>query len=80
MINEVILNAANNDELDEKAKVPVVQQKGRFKVTSENVDLEKVCLIFQLYCLSSCEDWIINLFFSGGPGSYTAKESQLAGS
>ncbi|VVA30292.1 PREDICTED: serine/threonine-kinase [Prunus dulcis] len=33
---------ANNDELDEKAKVPVVQQKGRFKVTSENVDLEKV--------------------------------------
>lgn len=45
LINEVILNAANNDELDEKAKVPVVQQKGRFKVTSENVDLEKVCLI-----------------------------------
>ncbi|CAL2246313.1 unnamed protein product [Prunus armeniaca] len=33
---------ANNDELDEKVKVPVVQQKGRFKVTSENVDLEKV--------------------------------------
>ncbi|KAK9922881.1 hypothetical protein M0R45_031320 [Rubus argutus] len=33
---------ANNDELDEKAKAPVVQQKGRFKVTSENVDLEKV--------------------------------------
>ncbi|XP_012457893.1 uncharacterized protein LOC105778689 isoform X1 [Gossypium raimondii] len=27
---------------DEKAKPPVVQQKGRFKVTSENVDLEKV--------------------------------------
>ncbi|XP_031386953.1 serine/threonine-protein kinase fray2 isoform X3 [Punica granatum] len=34
--------AANNDDLDEKAKVPVVQQRGRFKVTSENVDLEKV--------------------------------------
>ncbi|GMI77818.1 hypothetical protein like AT1G79640 [Hibiscus trionum] len=27
---------------DEKAKPPVVQQKGRFKVTSENVGLEKV--------------------------------------
>ncbi|KAB1212166.1 hypothetical protein CJ030_MR5G001752 [Morella rubra] len=34
--------SANSDELDEKAKAPVVQQKGRFKVTSENVDLEKV--------------------------------------
>ncbi|KAK4780440.1 hypothetical protein SAY87_016546 [Trapa incisa] len=30
------------DDPEEKAKVPVVQQKGRFKVTSENVDLEKV--------------------------------------
>ncbi|XP_040989375.1 serine/threonine-protein kinase BLUS1 isoform X3 [Juglans microcarpa x Juglans regia] len=35
-------SSANSDELDEKAKAPVVQQKGRFKVTSENVDLEKV--------------------------------------
>ncbi|KAH7857529.1 hypothetical protein Vadar_013660 [Vaccinium darrowii] len=32
---------ANSDELDEKAK-PVVQLKGRFKVTSENADVEKV--------------------------------------
>ncbi|KAI5660367.1 hypothetical protein M9H77_29160 [Catharanthus roseus] len=31
-----------SDDLDEKAKVPVVQQRGRFKVTSENVDFEKV--------------------------------------
>ncbi|KAL9275617.1 Serine/threonine-protein kinase fray2-like protein, partial [Drosera capensis] len=29
-------------DAEDKAKVPVVQQKGRFKVTSENVDLEKV--------------------------------------
>ncbi|KAG8643832.1 hypothetical protein MANES_11G070900v8 [Manihot esculenta] len=36
------LSAPNNDELDEKAKPPVVQQKGRFKVTSENVGIEKV--------------------------------------
>ncbi|KAK7255017.1 hypothetical protein RIF29_28416 [Crotalaria pallida] len=35
-------SAANSDETDEKAKVPVVQQRGRFKVTSENVDPEKV--------------------------------------
>lgn len=34
-------SAANSEELDEKAKPPVVQQRGRFKVTSENVDLEK---------------------------------------
>ncbi|XXG51755.1 hypothetical protein AAC387_Pa03g0254 [Persea americana] len=33
--------ASNADGHDEKAKEPVVQQKGRFKVTSENVDLEK---------------------------------------
>ncbi|XP_028790883.1 serine/threonine-protein kinase 4 homolog B-like, partial [Neltuma alba] len=34
--------AANLDDTDEKVKVPVVQQRGRFKVTSENVELEKV--------------------------------------
>ncbi|KAJ7962720.1 Kinase [Quillaja saponaria] len=34
--------AVNSDDLDEKSKTPVVQQRGRFKVTSENVDLEKV--------------------------------------
>ncbi|XP_058003868.1 uncharacterized protein LOC110651044 isoform X3 [Hevea brasiliensis] len=33
--------APNSDELDEKAKPPVVQQRGRFKVTSENVGIEK---------------------------------------
>lgn len=37
-----IVAAANVDDFDEKAKVPVVQQKGRFKVTSENVESEKV--------------------------------------
>ncbi|XP_050896572.1 serine/threonine-protein kinase BLUS1 isoform X3 [Lathyrus oleraceus] len=35
-------SAANSDDTDDKAKVPVVQQRGRFKVTSENVDPEKV--------------------------------------
>ncbi|OWM69542.1 hypothetical protein CDL15_Pgr014003 [Punica granatum] len=42
IISELPARVANNDDLDEKAKVPVVQQRGRFKVTSENVDLEKV--------------------------------------
>ncbi|KAI8003912.1 NPC intracellular cholesterol transporter 1 [Camellia lanceoleosa] len=35
--------SVNSEELDDKVK-PLVQQKGRFKVTSENVDLEKVGL------------------------------------
>ncbi|KAG6495921.1 hypothetical protein ZIOFF_043754 [Zingiber officinale] len=29
------------DEIDDKSKSPLVQQKGRFKVTSESVDLDK---------------------------------------
>ncbi|XVF27178.1 hypothetical protein REPUB_Repub14bG0084300 [Reevesia pubescens] len=37
-----VIAEVNSDDLDEKAKPPVVQQRGRFKVTSENVDLEKV--------------------------------------
>ncbi|XP_022721685.1 STE20/SPS1-related proline-alanine-rich protein kinase-like isoform X2 [Durio zibethinus] len=35
-------SSVNSDDLDERAKPPIVQQRGRFKVTSENVDLEKV--------------------------------------
>ncbi|XP_010429864.1 PREDICTED: STE20/SPS1-related proline-alanine-rich protein kinase-like isoform X2 [Camelina sativa] len=34
--------AASLDETDDKSKPPVVQQRGRFKVTSENLDIEKV--------------------------------------
>ncbi|XP_022153499.1 serine/threonine-protein kinase OSR1 isoform X3 [Momordica charantia] len=33
--------ATNDEEQDEKAKAPVIQQKGRFKVTSENVDVDR---------------------------------------
>ncbi|XP_038902973.1 STE20/SPS1-related proline-alanine-rich protein kinase isoform X2 [Benincasa hispida] len=33
--------ATNDEEQDEKAKAPVIQQKGRFKVTSESVDVDK---------------------------------------
>ncbi|XP_070053764.1 uncharacterized protein [Nicotiana tomentosiformis] len=32
----------NSEDFDEKTKGHVVQQRGRFKVTSENIDLEKV--------------------------------------
>ncbi|XP_009628098.1 uncharacterized protein [Nicotiana tomentosiformis] len=35
-------SAGSSEDLDEKTKYQVVQQRGRFKVTSENVDLEKV--------------------------------------
>ncbi|KAJ8536150.1 hypothetical protein K7X08_034551 [Anisodus acutangulus] len=35
-------SAASSEDFDEKTKGHVVQQRGRFKVTSENVDLEKV--------------------------------------
>lgn len=38
-------DSANGDEVDDKAKNPVVQQKGRFKVTSENFETEKVTIL-----------------------------------
>ncbi|KAF3525456.1 hypothetical protein F2Q69_00049932 [Brassica cretica] len=34
--------SASLDESDDKSKPPVVQQRGRFKVTSENLDIDKV--------------------------------------
>nr|KYP53881.1 Serine/threonine-protein kinase fray2 [Cajanus cajan] len=40
--SRVSKSSATSDDTDEKSKVPVVQQRGRFKVTSENVDPEKV--------------------------------------
>lgn len=43
--NSDFIVTANVDELDEKAK-PVIQRKGRFKVTSENVDLGKVTFYY----------------------------------
>ncbi|CAL5353176.1 unnamed protein product [Camellia sinensis] len=47
--------SVNSEELDDKVK-PLVQQKGRFKVTSENVDLEKVHFAF-------CTPWPCILLF-----------------
>ncbi|KAK8918463.1 Mitogen-activated protein kinase kinase kinase ANP1 [Platanthera zijinensis] len=37
--------ASNPDESDEKSKTPVVQQRGRFKVTSESIDFDRASLI-----------------------------------
>ncbi|KAF2608533.1 hypothetical protein F2Q68_00046714 [Brassica cretica] len=34
--------AASLDESEDKSKPPVVQQRGRFKVTSENLDIDKL--------------------------------------
>ncbi|KAF7135296.1 hypothetical protein RHSIM_Rhsim08G0201300 [Rhododendron simsii] len=42
--NQLQKISTTNDEQDEKAKCAVVQQRGRFKVTSENVELDKVAL------------------------------------
>ncbi|KAI3673674.1 hypothetical protein L6452_39798 [Arctium lappa] len=41
IMSKAHMPSANGDEQDDKAKCPVVQQKGRFKVTSESVDLDK---------------------------------------
>lgn len=61
-ISQIIV-AANSDEFDEKAKAPVVQQRGRFKVTSENVDLEKVILLIVVLIYLSCEGLYFPLSF-----------------
>lgn len=49
--DQLIIAVRSDEQVDEKAKAPVVQQKGRFKVTSENVDLEKV--IFKDFSISA---------------------------
>ncbi|KAL9669006.1 hypothetical protein QQ045_006547 [Rhodiola kirilowii] len=54
------------DSMDEKGKASLVQIKGRFSVTSENVDLVKVSLTYQNIWVSplrksaSVADWMIN--------------------
>ncbi|XP_073299376.1 uncharacterized protein [Primulina huaijiensis] len=42
ILSKGLKTSTSVDDLDEKAKCAVVQQKGRFKVTSENVDVEKL--------------------------------------
>ncbi|KAK8954395.1 Mitogen-activated protein kinase kinase kinase ANP1 [Platanthera zijinensis] len=39
---------SSGDEFDDKSKLPIVQQKGRFKVTSESIEFDKAsCLSLQ---------------------------------
>ncbi|KAE7999768.1 hypothetical protein FH972_004169 [Carpinus fangiana] len=65
-------SSANSDELDEKAKAPVVQQKGRFKVTSENVDFEKVVPTAVLQKSHSMQESILSLMKHIAAGDSTA--------
>ncbi|XP_059457226.1 uncharacterized protein LOC132187077 isoform X3 [Corylus avellana] len=65
-------SSANSDELDEKAKAPVVQQKGRFKVTSENVDFEKVAPTPLLQKSHSMQESILSLMKHIAAGDSTA--------
>ncbi|XP_058113939.1 serine/threonine-protein kinase BLUS1 isoform X13 [Magnolia sinica] len=55
------LAASNSDEHDEKTKIPVVQQKGRFKVTSESVELEKALPSPSIPKSHSVQENILNL-------------------
>lgn len=69
----------NSDDNDEKAKVPIVEQKGRFKVTTRSgiVDLDKVNGNFNM-ARPSFFKTKNKVFLSGGPiVSCTAKESAM---
>ncbi|KAK8943744.1 CBL-interacting serine/threonine-protein kinase 21 [Platanthera guangdongensis] len=35
---------SSGDEFDDKSKLPIVQQKGHFKVTSESIQFDKICI------------------------------------
>lgn len=37
-----ILAISGADDVDDKSKHPLVQRKGRFKVMSDNIDLDKI--------------------------------------
>lgn len=67
--------APNSDEFDEKAKPPVVQQRGRFKVTSESVGIEKVTWSFLAFISVPLSGQYITCFsFSGRSTAHIAKE------
>ncbi|KAE8715077.1 Serine/threonine-protein kinase fray2 [Hibiscus syriacus] len=73
LIKESVIAAVNSYDFDEKVnekvKPPVVQQRGRFKVTSENVHLEKVVAPPALPKSHSMKVLIPNPMFSLGPSS-----------
>ncbi|KAE8734355.1 hypothetical protein F3Y22_tig00000773pilonHSYRG00276 [Hibiscus syriacus] len=61
--------AVNSFDFDEKVKPTVVQQRGRFKVTSEDVHLEKVVAPPTLSKSQSMQVLVPNPMFSLGPSS-----------
>lgn len=82
--------SASLDESEDKSKPPVVQQRGRFKVTSENLDIDKVTTIFMvlrgengLFVCSLTFFLFVFIFTFSLSGSSSisnlAKESQHAG-
>ncbi|XP_031739382.1 serine/threonine-protein kinase BLUS1 isoform X4 [Cucumis sativus] len=64
--------AITEEEQDEKAKAPVIQQKGRFKVTSESVDLEKAAASPILQKSHSMQDDILTLMRQISTGEFSA--------
>ncbi|XP_031739383.1 serine/threonine-protein kinase BLUS1 isoform X5 [Cucumis sativus] len=63
--------AITEEEQDEKAKAPVIQQKGRFKVTSESVDLEKAAASPILQKSHSMQDDILTLMRQISTGEFS---------
>ncbi|KZV44183.1 serine/threonine-protein kinase 4B [Dorcoceras hygrometricum] len=53
IISKGLKTSTSGDDLDEKAKCAVVQQKGRFKVTSENVDVKRCFQVITQHPASS---------------------------
>lgn len=45
------------DSMDEKTKNNLVQIKGRFSVTSENLDLAKVTICSFVHIIQTCEHY-----------------------
>lgn len=90
-LNKFVPVSASLDESDDKSKPPVVQQRGRFKVTSENLDIEKVTFFFFFLVLRGKKSFLVSITFvrfsfvfaislsGGGAFANTAKESQHAG-
>lgn len=74
--------SANSDELDEKGKPPVVQRKGRFKVTSESVDLEKVTyfLVMMFTFVSAWLEFILSFQVASSPVMQKSQSMQVRSS
>ncbi|XP_028071006.1 serine/threonine-protein kinase BLUS1-like isoform X3 [Camellia sinensis] len=72
--------SANSEDLDEKAKGSVVQQRGRFKVTSESVDLDKVAPSPLMQKSHSMQESILSLMKQVSTGDSTGNHVVDGGS